>query len=84
MKAPFRMALPTPSLTILLAINAVVGALFIYAAYEAYQLSKKDMGSAAKLRPPWAEKLIQCVSGLLLLLLVAIALSFAYRYHYVA
>jgi hypothetical protein len=72
------------SMDALLIINAFVTALFIYAAYEAYQLSKTDLAGATEFRPPWAEKLVQRVTALLLLLLVAVALTLAYRYHYVA
>ena len=70
------------SMDALLIINAFVTALFIYAAYEAYQLSKPDLDGATEFRPPWIEKLVQGVSLLLLLFLVAIALALGYRYDY--
>jgi len=76
------MAFPTPPLPVLLAVNALLGAFFIYAAYEAYQLSKPDLDGAIEFRPPWMERLVQVVTALLLLLLVAIALALGYRYHY--
>ena len=40
------------------------------------------MDAATEFRPPWAEKLVQRVTALLLLLLVAVALTLAYRYPY--
>ena len=70
------------SMDALLIINAFVTALFIYAAYEAYQLSKPDLDGATEFRPPWAEKLVQRVTTLLLLFLVAIALFPADSYYY--
>ena len=70
------------SMDALLIINAFVTALFIYAAYEVYQLSKLDLGLAAEFGPLWVEKLVQGVTAILLLLLVAIALVLRYRYHY--
>ena len=82
-KAIDSMATAIPSLDVLLNINASVTALFVYAAYEAYQLSNLDLGGATELRSPWVEKVIQVVSAMLLLLLVAIALTLAYRFHYV-
>jgi hypothetical protein len=72
------------SMDALLIINAFVTAFFIYAACETYHLSKPDLDGATEFRPPWAEKLVQRVTALLLLLLVAVALTLAYRYHYAA
>ena len=70
------------SMDALLIINAFVTALFIYAAYEAYQLLKPDSDGAIEFQPPWVEKLVQAVSSLLLLFLVAIALFPADSYYY--
>ena len=76
------MAFQTPPLPVLLAVNALLGALFIYGAYEAYQLSKQDWDGATHFRSPWLERLVQVFTTISLLLLVVIALILAHRYHY--
>lgn len=76
------MIFPMPSFFVLLLINAFAGALFIFAAYEAYQLSKPDLEAGVGWRPPWAEKLILVVTALSQIFLVSIALILAYRHFY--
>ena len=67
----------TLSLTVLLAINAVLGAVFVYAAYELYQHSKPDLNETTRYRPPWLDKFFQGVTALLLFLLIAVAVMLA-------
>ena len=73
---------PIPSLPLLLAIIALLGAIFVFAAYDLYQLSKPDFDGASGFRPPWAENLVYAVTALLLLFLVAVAVTLGYHYHY--
>lgn len=76
------MGIATSPLDVLLVINAVAAALFIYAAYEAYHQSKPDLDGATEVGQPWVEKVILGGSVILLALVVAIALALAYSYHY--
>ena len=69
----------TLSLTVLLAINAVLGAVFVYAAYELYQISKPDLNDTTKYRPQWLDKFLQGVMALLLILLVVVAVMLAFQ-----
>ena len=65
----------TPSLPALLVITALLCSVFIYAAYEAYQLSMPDLNNSINFRPPWVDKLLQGVTALLLVLLIAVAVK---------
>ena len=69
----------TPSLPALLVITALLCAVFIYAAYEAYQLSKPDLNNSTNFRPPWVDKLLQGVTALLLVLLIAVAVMLSFQ-----
>jgi len=66
-------------MTVLLAINAVLGVIFVYAAYELYQLSKPDLSDTKRYRPPWLYKLLQSVMTLLLILLIGVAVMLAFH-----
>ena len=76
------MAFGQTTLIAALAANGFLGVLFVYLAYEGFQLSKDDDATQVEYRKPWLDKSLKIVVGILSLSLVLIAVTMGNGYFF--
>ena len=76
------MAFEQPSISAILIINGFLGVLFVYLAYEGFQLSKAENSFTAHKRKPWVDKLMVFTQAALCLALLLIAVMMSNGYFF--
>ena len=74
------MAFGHTTLMVALVVNGFLGVLFVYLAYEGFQLSKADNSFIAHKRKPWVDKLMALTQAAMCLALVGVAVAMGYRH----